>query len=1246
MGNTSRESTANDGEKYNIAVIGDTSSGKTMLLLGLIMTSKKGLVVVSDDHKDDIYEMRKHLQKGIVPAGTVNLTTYNLYLQRKRRFGKAITYPLVFRDYKGGDIKDGISFFDQKFGDCDGVLFLMNPGQPVLNLEKEVDADDADLSMLTNLINGISGSSGDHKCRATAMAAAVTAVDRIGVGGDLYKHRAKFFDIFNRYIVNPLKNNSNGIACKTDYEISVTGHVESQDKLKIVPYNNAADPFLWLIARIERQKHPWRYWIRRLFPWLFVVILAVIGWSAWRNQNTFVADRNAKGEHTFRLAREEFKDPNVTVEAYKKHVSSLSNTVSELAQKGIWFCDAKKQKAVAYTNLLSKYLLLESDAAYLALKPYIKGKVCFLRKSECEIDEPKAFLEYVANGYSNEVEIARKRLADHQTNLVPVVISEYDKDYFESKRALLETNTAQVASQEYIQGLTNELAVWKQECSVISTLSNDIECVSRSIVTRCPAWRAAFASNIVQNVISFKYEVQGRPEEIFQFEKKKLGPRLRKLLMVEEPAAKENLDSAKKSLLEDCRKSYFEQEQFKTSAEKYPEDNRLCDNLNRLLQDTILTNSVSEWETMLHEKQRLWLRAEIERVKDSIQKAKDYSKFLMRPREGTGKRVHDLLTYIRKWSDEEKDSVNGTIFDADCKKIWCQFRDRYFAESKWIFRDNFEYPKAEDNLESKIEGFLEGTRIADFKVKTSEWLSKMREKQKQWLIGAIDKCKEFPDGFDAFDNDDGSSDEIKNVLVASWSFLGASIGETQDVQRVEDVKTKRKELVATMTNKYFKTEIFAPSYNKFSLEKGGHWSDKYRAVEEEMVKGLQDIFIPETGYSSDKITNEWVHALWRRERDWLTESQRMCTNEVNKFDQSAECIVQFVTKHPANPFLWDYVMGIKTKWEDVNLNQFKERLQRYAVSDDATIATELSDLEAQSANLHKVASVLSRNAISRDGQYAGLYDIFALRHLCTNCVPTNARRGEHKAYAGQNNLSEKFTDLVKKISDDPWMVTRYKISKVEVSLKHPDGVVKYSNIGDDDEDKFGVSIDKGIVSGDDDQMFLRLIRRINGDGRQADEDWKIVSEDKTKEVKLKLFSDLEFSGKYWEEYERRGKDPTDVGSENKPLTWGITIRTPHLRDATSLPFCGVFKYKSFANKRYVNNQISRQDAILIVSISGEVVGPTPYDRIDACINKAQEMESDSSNDWKQRCRKAEDRLKELNQILSEYNESDAGGQPR
>ena len=100
---------------------------------------------------------------------------------------------------------------------------------------------------------------------------------------------------------------------------------------------------------------------------------------------------------------------------------------------------------------------------------------------------------------------------------------------------------------------------------------------------------------------------------------------------------------------------------------------------------------------------------------------------------------------------------------------------------------------------------------------------------------------------------------------------------------------------------------------------------------------------------------------------------------------------------------------------------------------------------------------------------------------------------------------------------------------------------------------------------------------------------------------------------------------------------------PHLKTAKGLPASSSFHYSSFANKGPKDDP---QRAKLTVSVEGEVVWPSPYDRIDACIRKAQEAESDNSNDWNKRCREAEDRIEELTRILSEGGELDAGGQPR
>ena len=1078
MGNENQKNFTNKGDKYKIAVIGDTLAGKTMLLLGLIMTSKqtltKRLTVVSGDHQDEITEMRKQLQKGNIPAGTTNLTIYNLDLQITRLLGrKASIYPLVFRDYKGGDIQNGISFFDKQFGDCDGVLFLMNPGQPVLNLGKTEDADDATLSKLTNLINGISGGTGNRKCRAIALAAAVTAMDRIRKGGDLYAHRNKFYDAFNRYIVNPLKNNAKGIACKTDFKISVTGYVESQEKLKIIPHNNAADPFLWLIDRIERRKHPIRYWTRRLWPALFLASLTAIGCLTWRCQHSDVCEINKKGEYFFKKAQGEF-DKATAINSYRNdYVKSLSNDVVKLEKMLTFFPGVKASRDVAYTNLLSKYLQVEADAAFLDMKKCVNAKqdpkddqAYALQISDCKVSTPEVFNHYKALGYTQEVANATSRLAEHRRKKVPEVVSKYNEMYFGAKFDMLETNAVQEASDEYICRLQRELNVWKSDCSSIEALSNVIEDVSRRFDGNKTKWRGRYATNVVAQIWTsdFKSRVQDHPGEIFEFGRKKIGAQLQERLRKKEPRAQEALEKAKKSLLQDCREIYFGQDQFSSKAEQYPQDTKIRDNLMRLLQCTALTNCVAEWMSELHEKQRRWLHDEVGRVQDVVQQANDYSEFLIRPLKGTGDRVHRLFACCKKWADEEADDKKKAIFDADCTKVWEQFRARYFMGKKWTFGDNFEYPMAEENLEDKVESFLENTRITNVTVETSNWLSKMREIQMKWLTDAMKDCQKFPDGFDAFKGD-GSGGDIQRVLVAAEAFIKESRGETEDVARVLTVKQERQKLVKAMRDKYFGDERFAPSH-EFSLRDNGSWFATYRSAETEISEGLQQIFDAETGYDISKVTNEWKCALWRHERDWLLKSKSMCSNEVGKFNGNASAIIDFVTNHSGNPFLWKYVQSIKTTTEDLDLKRFKHDLECYARGDEIY-------LKERFRTLHKNATDLSGGSSKNSGKYAGLYDIFALRHLCTNGAPIRAT-STGTSMNGNMDLKKMFREGVRRgldvFSDESWLSSEYKINAIKLTLSHPAGVVEYTTKGRDIMDIFKMTMKEGKVG---DLVFLK-----------------------------------------------------------------------------------------------------------------------------------------------------------------------------
>ena len=1224
----------------------------------------EGRCVRSSRRDKEIDETRKLLQEGVMPDGTLRMSVYNLGLRRK-----GIETPLAFKDYMGGDIANGRSFFVEKI--CgqdfspDGALFLMNPGQKVLNLGSDKGADDSRLSKLTDLVDGIAGGWEDCKCHA--IAAAVTAADRISEGGDLYEHRDEFFDLFNRYIVNPLRNTSRGIECKTDFEISVTGHVESQDELKIIPENNAADPFLWLIDCIDRQKHPIRYRIERLWRgverlwhwikrhrWLILIILVVLViCGIWNCQNSFVDNKVKEGEQRYKKAQEEFSFGKTEKEQnFNKRVESLSNIVNVVKGKWLWFSDAKAKRDVAYTNLLSKYLLLEADAAFLKMTENIRAKKCrpespeavsALRMSDCVIADPDVFRVYKGN--SNEVKIAKERLNQHRKEKVPEVVTEYNKKYFYAKYDMLETNAVHLASQKYIQGLTNELAVWKQECFAVSTVSNDIADVSRYIIKRCHDWRLEYASNVVSRVKGFGREVDTRLGEIFQFKRKVLGYELRELLTTEEPAAQKDLEKAKRELIEVCRKRYFGQRQFKNDADSYPIDENLSDNLNNLLQGTALTNCVTEWNAELHSRQKDWLMAEYGRISDAVQEeATDYSKFLMRPYKDIGKRVHDFLIFVEKWASEGPEKEQGQ-FDDKCQEVLDRFRNRYFADEKWKFIDDkgvADYPIAEDYFEEKIREFLKKSRINNVESNVIAWVSQVREMQKNWLIGAICLLKEFRDGFDGFDSENGSRDDIRNVFKWSWMFISNAVsGDAEDSNRVQCVRDVRSQLAEAMKKKYFEDTRFLSTHS-FPTKEDADWVSCYKKAKNEISKGLSGIFEnTDTGFEFVAVRDEWMLELQKRERDWLIESSNQCKKAVSEFDGEANTIVGFITQHSGNPFLWEYVQGVKTRSNDFGIENFKSSLENYA-NDDENV--ELDSLKEQFSKLLQNARVLSINAKSNSGMYAGLYDIFTLRHLYTNAAPANVvSRSDNVVSRSDkirdvlNNVKHNVKQLSEELNDDNWFSSKYKIQTVKVTLSHPEGVVGYTTDGRNIMDIFKMDVKRIEIDGKvdiDGKKFLsesyNNIFSIGEEG-QAPDVWNehLYLDDYEQTMNLNLFAVMKFEGSYSEEYIRRGKNPRKINDAH----WEVRINVPHLKTAKGLTVCSPpFRYASFANKGPGDHT---QEAELNVTVEGECVGPTPYDRIDTCMNKAKEIEDDEdeANVWKRKFKNADLRVKELNKIL-------------
>ena len=143
----------------------------------------------------------------------------------------------------------------------------------------------------------------------------------------------------------------------------------------------------------------------------------------------------------------------------------LSNLVIKLDRMLIFFPDVRMQREVAYTNLLSKYLQVEADAAFLDMKKCVSDKLApedvqayalQISASACEVSTPEVFNHYKALGYTQEVANATSRLAEHRKKKVPEVVSEYNETYFGARFDMLETNAVQEASDEYICRLQRE----------------------------------------------------------------------------------------------------------------------------------------------------------------------------------------------------------------------------------------------------------------------------------------------------------------------------------------------------------------------------------------------------------------------------------------------------------------------------------------------------------------------------------------------------------------------------------------------------------------------------------------------------------------------------------------------------------------------------------------------------------------------------------------------------------------------
>ena len=256
----------------NLAIIGASGTGKTVLITGLYATSTPEFTVspVGDATRNYLDPRKTAIEQGVWPAATNEQEFLDLRL-RLHAGGKETD--IVFREYMGERMDKDPNYIQEVIGTPKAAMILFNPDMPGLK-----DAESRN-RMIGN-IKTVAQHLKDHRCSDIAFV--VTASDRLA--SDL----AGFRDDFENYaaeVTNHLKNL--GFNLKR-FDVSVSGELADQNHPKLArgENNTTHAPFLWLLdrihSRIRREK------LRKAAEWAAGIAVAAaiaMGVSHQRSAN-------------------------------------------------------------------------------------------------------------------------------------------------------------------------------------------------------------------------------------------------------------------------------------------------------------------------------------------------------------------------------------------------------------------------------------------------------------------------------------------------------------------------------------------------------------------------------------------------------------------------------------------------------------------------------------------------------------------------------------------------------------------------------------------------------------------------------------------------------------------------------------------------------------------------------------------------------------------------------------------------
>ena len=386
---------------YEIAVIGYTQAGKTVLAVGLYATASAEFAVTGKGEETVNYlQMRKAiLESGEWVDATQEGERLNLQLVINRRGKKPAE--VVFQEYMGERASVNPEAYKREvIGNPRAAMILMNPKMEIL---RDAGRRNEMIGQIKDIISYLSGPG----MRCEHIAFVVTAADLLTTSLKDYKDE---FDGYKEEITNCLNTNPKFQNAWKEFEVTVTGPLEDPEHPRIARAdgNTSRKPFEWLIEQIDNVGTKGR--LAKLGHWIVTLLLfGGLAFSSWYFYFDRAAERaldgvlaspgGARREVAFRSAlerREPFFERN------KKPYTKKKNEIEILidTERLKWFHERMDSLRNEISNLDSSEGI--DDNVYEGKKKELEDFGQKLKEHQAKTEANKEQLRILQGEWENE----------------------------------------------------------------------------------------------------------------------------------------------------------------------------------------------------------------------------------------------------------------------------------------------------------------------------------------------------------------------------------------------------------------------------------------------------------------------------------------------------------------------------------------------------------------------------------------------------------------------------------------------------------------------------------------------------------------------------------------------------------------------------------------------------------------------------------------------------------------------------